>query len=124
MNVSSRIPFIPCFVGDVPKEPGVYIVFDLAGPIYAGRSRVDIHRRLASHLAGRGNKNLAMARRVGAAASLTFTYCVLPAAQQADVERILIASFGVAKYANLRREGLFEDDLLQREVARFGRRRA
>ena len=59
---------------------------------------------------GDGNRNLAMARKVGGA-SLTFTYCVLPATEQADVERILIAALGVANFANLRREGLYEDQL-------------
>jgi len=39
---------------------------------------------------------------------LTFTYCLLPSTEQADVERLLIAALGVAKYANLRREGLYE----------------
>jgi hypothetical protein len=95
----------------VPQRPGVYIIYDLAGPVYAGRSRVDIRRRLQSHLDGTGNRNIAMARRVGGAFSLSFAYCCLPAAEQADVESILIAALGVGKFANLRREGLYEDDL-------------
>ena len=89
----------------------MYVVYDLAGPIYAGRSRVDIHRRLQSHFDGTGNRNLALARRIGASSSLTFTCCLLPPTEQADVERILIAALGVAKYANLRREGLYEESL-------------
>jgi hypothetical protein len=35
----------------------------------------------------------------------------LPAAEQQDVERILIAALGVGQFANLRREGLYEEDL-------------
>lgn len=111
LDVLDRKPFERSAVDQVPRRPGVYVVFDAAGPIYAGRSRVDIRRRLSAHVAGRGNRNLALARRLGAAGSLTFTYCVLPAAEQADVERLLIASLGVAKFANLRREGLYEEDL-------------
>jgi hypothetical protein len=50
---------------------------------------------------------LALARRIkDAGASLMFTYCLMPRTEQADVERVLIAALGVAKFANLRREGL------------------
>jgi hypothetical protein len=89
----------------------VYIIYDLAGPIYVGRSAVDIHSRLQSHFDGTGNRNLALARRIGASKSLTFTYCLLPSREQADVERLLIAALGVAEFANLRREGLYEESL-------------
>lgn len=111
LDPSHRLPFDRRNIDAVPRSSGVYIVYDLAGPIYVGRSRVDIHRRLQSHFDGTGNRNLALARRIGAGTSLTFTYCVLPPGEQADVERLLIAALGVAKYANLRREGLYEEDL-------------
>jgi hypothetical protein len=54
---------------------------------------------------------LAQARRREAGSSLTFTYCLLPSTKQLDVERILIAALGVAEFANLRREGLYEESL-------------
>lgn len=111
LDLSDREPFDSVHVAEVPHTSGIYVIFDIAGPIYAGRSRVDIQRRLRSHLDGSGNKNLALAMRIGASRSLTFTYCCLPATDQADVERLLIAALGVAKFANLRREGLYEDDL-------------
>lgn len=111
LDPSHREPFDLLHVGAVPRRSGVYIIYDLAGPIYVGRSRADIHRRLLSHLNGAGNRNIAMARRVGAGASLSFTYCLLPAAEQQDVERILIAALGVGNFANLRREGLYEEEL-------------
>ena len=47
-----------------------------------------------------------------AIATLTFVYFPLPPAEQADVERLLIAALGVADFANLRREGLYEESLL------------
>ena len=94
-----------------PRSSGVYIIYDMAEPIYAGRSRVDIHCRLQSHFDGTGNRNLAQARRREAGSSLTFTYCLLPSTKQLDVERILIAALGVAEFANLRREGLYEESL-------------
>jgi hypothetical protein len=111
LDVAMRDPFDLQHIEAVPHQAGVYIIYDLAGPIYVGRSRVDINRRLRSHFKGTGNANIALARRVGASSSLTFTYCCLPPEEQADVERILIAALGVAKFANLRREGLYEDDL-------------
>ena len=110
LDPARRDPFDYVHVARVPPESGVYIIYDLAGPIYAGRSSVNIHRRLLSHLNGTGNRNIAMARRVGAEASLSFTYCCLPAAEQQDVERILIAALGVGKFANLRFEGFYEQD--------------
>jgi hypothetical protein len=111
LDPSHRLPFDRKNIDAVPRGSGVYIIYDLAGPIYAGRSRVDIHRRLQSHFDGTGNRNLALAMRIGASSSLTFTYCLLPPTEQADVERLLIAALGVAKYANLRREGLYEESL-------------
>jgi predicted GIY-YIG superfamily endonuclease len=111
LDPSHRLPFEWRNIAEVSRSPGVYVIYDLAGPIYAGRSRVDIHRRLQSHFNGTGNRNLALTRRIGASSSLTFTYCLLPTTEQVDAERILIAALGVAKYANLRRERLYEDDL-------------
>ena len=78
LDPSHRLPFDRANIDAVPRRSGVYVVYDLAGPIYAGRSGVDIHRRLQSHFDGKGNRNLALARRVGAGPSLTFTYCLLP----------------------------------------------
>jgi len=111
LDPADRAPFDSMHVAEVPHASGVYVIFDLAGPIYAGRSRVDIHRRLRSHLDGSGNKNVALAARIGASRSLTFTYCCLPVTNQVEVENLLIAALGVAKFANLRREGLYEEDL-------------
>jgi excinuclease UvrABC nuclease subunit len=111
LDTSRRELFNAMNLAAVPRQPGVYIIYDLGGPVYVGRSRVNIHRRLHSHLYGTGNRNIAMARRVGGASSLTFTFCCLPAAEQATVESILIAALGVGNFANLRREGLYEEDL-------------
>lgn len=112
LNPLDRIPFNYLNINQVPRASGAYIIFDLAGPIYVGRSRVDIHRRLLSHFNATGNKNLALAKKIGAAQSLTFTYCCLPTDAQADVERLLIAALGVAAFANLRHEGLYDKDFV------------
>src|SRR6266446_11007454 len=105
LNPANRVSFDAHNVGLVPRRSGVYVIYDLAGPIYVGRSRVDIQRRLQSHLNGTGNRNIRLARRMGSS-SLSFSYCCLPAAKQTEVESILIAALGVGKFANLRREGL------------------
>jgi hypothetical protein len=102
-------PFNDEWVSKVDRSSGVYIVYDLAGPIYVGRSAVDIHRRLHSHLIERGNQVIAQAMRIGAASSLTFTYCLLPRADQANAEAVFIRELGSAEFANLRRETSDED---------------
>jgi hypothetical protein len=111
LGPSRRLPFDRPSVAAVPRSSGVYIIFDLAGPMYVGRSRVDIRRRLQGYLDGTRNRNIALARRVGAGASLSFSYCLLPRTVQGEIESLLIAALGVARFANLRREGLVEDDL-------------
>jgi hypothetical protein len=116
LHPSHKIPFNKGNLARVPRASGVYIVFDLFGPVYVGRSRVDMRRRLTAHFEGRGNRNLAIAKRAGARTSLTFTYCVLPVSEQADLERFLIPALGVAAIANLRYEGLYEEDLEFEEV--------
>lgn len=104
-----RTPFDEQHVVCVPKSSGVYIIYDLAGAIYVGRSASDIRRRLKAHLAQEGNRNIAHAIRIGAASSLSFAYKCLPVSLQRDEEAILIHELGVDKYANLRRETLPED---------------
>ena len=100
---SRRLPFDFAAVATVPHEPGVYIVYDLAGPIYVGRSRVSIRDRLMAHLTGRGNRNLALAIRVGASSSLSFSYLGgIGSVEQAEAQ--LIRVLGVSRFANLRKE--------------------
>ena len=111
LNRAMREPFTAIHVAKVPRQAGVYVIYDLAGAIYAGRSGVDIHRRLYAHVTGSGNRNIALARRVGAGSSLSFTYCCLPKVEQRQVESLLIAALGVGKFANLRHEGLYEEDM-------------
>ena len=103
------MPFEKAEVLLVPEASGVYIVYDLAGPIYVGRSALNIRRRLLTHLEGRGNKNIAMALSIGAASSLSFSFCLLPRADQAHAEAVLIEQIGAIKFANLRRETSQED---------------
>ena len=100
---SSRRPFDLVSVATIPHEPGVYVVYDLAGPIYVGRSRVSVRDRLVAHVTGRGNRNLRMATQVGASGSLTFSYLGgIASVEQA--EALLIRTLGVTRFANLRRE--------------------
>lgn len=97
-------------VGAVPRESGVYIIYEPTGPFYVGRSGSDIHARLTAHLNERGNANVKLARRIREVAeTLTFTYVVIPQANQREVESALIALLGSATRANMRREGMYED---------------
>ena len=104
-----RQPFERPYIDRIPEKPGIYIIYDLAGPIYVGRSGSNIRRRLQTHHRGSGNRNVAMAMRIGAGSSLTFRYCLLPKSEARQVEGILIQELGAAKYANLRREQIPDD---------------
>jgi predicted GIY-YIG superfamily endonuclease len=99
-------------IANVPRESGVYIIFEPAGAFYVGRSGVDIRRRLFAHLTGTGSQNVKLARKINeVAASLTFTYALIPRVNQREVESYLIAALGTARLANMRREGLYEEQL-------------
>ena len=99
-------------IAKVPKESGVYIIYEPAGAFYVGRSGSDIRRRLLAHLAGTGSRNVKLARKIKeVAASLTFAYALIPKTNQREVESFLIASLGTARLANMRREGLYEEQL-------------
>jgi hypothetical protein len=64
------------------------------------------------HLTGTGSQNVKLARKIKeVAASLTFTYALIPRTNQREVESFLIASLGTARLANMRREGLYEEQL-------------
>jgi hypothetical protein len=97
-------------VNNVPKESGVYIIYEPSGPFYVGRSGSNIRARLNAHLTGHGNANVKLARKLREVApTLTFTYFLVPKESQREVESALIAFLGVARMANMRREGMFED---------------
>src|SRR6266496_5533331 len=88
-------------IGQVPRESGVYIICEPAGAFYVGRSGSDIRRRLFAHLTGSGSRNIKLARKIKeVAASLTFTYALIPKSNQREVESFLIAALGTAKLAN------------------------
>src|SRR6476646_3502102 len=85
-------------VHSVPEKPGVYIIYEPAGPFYVGRSGRNIRRRLLAHLNGTGNQNVKLARKIiEVGRTLTFTYAVLPKANQSEVEAVLIATLNVAQ---------------------------
>jgi hypothetical protein len=95
-------PFDEFHVARVPAAGGVYIIYSLAGPIYVGRSRVNIQVRLRSHLRGKGNRGIARAFRMGVGPFLLFEYQLMISPEQAEAQ--LIEALGTVKYANLRRE--------------------
>jgi hypothetical protein len=91
-----------------PERAGIYIIYEPAGAFYVGRSRCNIRRRMLAHLNGSGNQNIKLARKI-IEKRLTFTYAVLPKTGVAEIEGVLIATLGTAKLANMRREGLYEE---------------
>ena len=87
-------------VAHVPRASGVYIIYRAGTPVYIGRSRVDIHRRLQAHVTGRGNQGIAESILRGTA--LQFEWQELASPEQA--EAILIRELGGMTYFNMRRE--------------------
>ena len=93
------------------KQPGIYLICDAGGPIYAGRSSKSVKRRMLAHLNGYGNENIKIATKIKEIAqNLTFTYFDVPASSVAEVEIFLIEALGVTRLANMRREARFEED--------------
>jgi predicted GIY-YIG superfamily endonuclease len=76
----SLLPFTVIFVNAVPAAPGIYVVYMNGAAFYVGRSRVDIRRRLKSHLKGNGNQKIARAPRH----TLQFEYCEMDSSEQAE----------------------------------------
>ena len=51
----------------VPDCPGVYVLYDISGPIYVGRSARSLHKRFLEHYENTHNKGLraAIANPIG-----------------------------------------------------------
>ena len=95
------LPFVKESVKRVPRESGVYILYERSGqPVYVGRSRRNIRERLLCHLSQRGNRKIAMAIRQGI--PLKFEYEPMISVEQ--VEAVLIRELGTSRFYNLRRE--------------------
>lgn len=102
-NVTDPVfgPVYPFDAAHVSKLAGggVYIIYDLAGPIYVGRSINDIRGRLRRHLSGQGNRIVRQAAGSEAVGSLMFEFRNLTSVHQ--VEKQLISHLGTQLFANL-----------------------
>ncbi len=75
----------------VPPAPGVYLIHDMRGVLYAGRSH-DLRLRFHQHYWTPGNPWLAVAiaRPVGVQ---RFSWCIADGPDQVDLERRVIRAF-------------------------------
>ena len=74
----------------VPDEPGVYLIHDLRGILYAGRT-VRLQRRFEEHCLARGNELLWLAQR-SAFGVLAFSWTLVrDKRRRAQLERALVA---------------------------------
>lgn len=62
LRPDGSVPHAPAWSVTVPPTPGVYVISDLRGPLYAGRS-VDLRRRFAEHYEASHNDLLVQALR-------------------------------------------------------------
>lgn len=73
----------------VPEEPGVYVIHDLRGVLYAGRT-TRLRRRFGEHCEARGNDLIALAQR-SPFGVIAFSWSVEPdRLRRAQLERALV----------------------------------
>jgi len=92
------VPFDAASVNEVPAVSGIYVIYKTGSPFYVGRSRVDIQRRLKSHLKATGSRKIASEPKN----SLKFEYCQMGSAEQA--EAVLLAELKTKQLGNMRLE--------------------
>ncbi len=88
--LSAPIPLrqIRSFV--VPDEPGVYLIHDLRGVLYVGRT-INLRRRFREHCDARGNELIAVAQR-SVFGLLSFSWeTVMDRRQRAQLEHELVS---------------------------------
>ncbi len=74
----------------IPDEPGVYLIHDLRGVLYAGRS-ICLRRRFGEHCEARGNELIGLAQR-SVFGLLAFSWVIVPDRQRrAQLEHEFIA---------------------------------
>jgi hypothetical protein len=95
-----RQPLSLATVANIPRVPGVYIVYRRHVPVYVGRSRCDIRERLRRHVTGIGNRGIARAMQSNVPLEVEYQWLNSP--EQA--EAVLIRELGTASSLNLRRE--------------------
>ncbi len=100
--LKSLLPFDLSHVQNVPRAPGIYIVYSkqTGQPIYIGRSRRDIHERLLRHVTRTGSRKIAEA--LADRTPLEFEYEHMISPEQAESQ--LIAALGTTRFFNLRNE--------------------
>jgi hypothetical protein len=104
-------PFTREVINGVGSEPGVYIVFDSAGPIYTGRSGKNIQERLIKHVTKRGSRTIKDIMRggEGQSESLMFSYAYMRSGDERVAEAVLQKGLQGVKFGNRRQEKISED---------------
>ena len=73
----------------IPEDPGVYVIHDLRGILYAGRTS-QLRRRFGEHCEARGNDLIALAQRHPFGV-IAFSWAVEPEqSRRAQLERALV----------------------------------
>jgi hypothetical protein len=101
--LSTPQPFSASTVNSAPVAGGIYVVYDLFGPIYVGRSRLSLRDRMLLHFGGNGNRNFRLATAIGTRSQMSYTYHV-GVEQPGEAERRLETDLGPAAAASLRQE--------------------
>ncbi|WP_299572992.1 GIY-YIG nuclease family protein [uncultured Williamsia sp.] len=88
MGVDGDVAFRPSSTADIPDVGGVYVISDLRGPLYIGRTD-DLNRRFHKHLEDSHNRKLriALRNRVG---NVRFAWIFADGPDQRSLEPALI----------------------------------
>lgn len=90
-RLDGRTAFCQGHQGYVPAQGGVYLIHDLRGILYVGKS-VDLRRRFAEHywLGGNPYLALAVANPIG---DVTFSWSIAASPMRDELEAHLIAAY-------------------------------
>ena len=90
LHLDGLVPFRLGWDMAVPRDPGVYLISDLRGPLYIGRTG-NLRRRYGQHYLGSHNElvNRALDRPLG---EPSFAWVQIPEADHPTVERQIIGA--------------------------------
>ena len=91
LRLDGTVSYRPSWALAVPRLPGVYLIHDLRGVIYVGRTD-DLHRRFEEHYHDSHNASVRQAIRV-TVGDLCFSWVLVAAPTHIELERSLIRSF-------------------------------
>ena len=89
-DLTSAVSWGLGFAIAVPRNPGIYLIYDLRGPLYIGKTS-NLRRRFEEHIVDSHNSALATALRNGFG-EILFTWILVAPEELAEIERHAITT--------------------------------